>query len=233
MSRNITPRPIRAQGARDSHGRILGRGAGALYVHLHREAGLAHRHYVLRPWQVRVLSIVTSWPMLVLYVIGIASWGWLGSQAARVPILQVQVASLTADAMRLDTLTATLTELQERYDHVQRLLGAASSGTSRESTRPRTPAPAPVRPAGESARAAASSDTTGVRRGGATTSSAPVDTAAARRRAVADSTAKKAAADSAAKQKAAADSAARRRAAADSATRRAASDTTSWNERFV
>ncbi len=187
MSRNVTPRPVRAQGARDAHGRILGRGAGSLYVHLHREAGLAHRHYVLRAWQVRLLAILTSWPMLILYIVGIASWGWLASQAARVPILQLQVSSLTADARRLDTLTATLTELQERYDHVQRLLSAASSGTTRESSRP----PAATPPAPRSNAASSSpTDTSGVGRSGAAATPRTATDSATRAKAVADSIAR-------------------------------------------
>ena len=152
MSRNITPRPIKAQGARDAHGRIFEGGAGSLYVHMHREAGLAHRHYVLKSWQVRVLGIVTSRPMLLLYVIAIASWGWLASQSARVPLLKQEIRTLTADARRLDTLTATLAELQGRYDHVQRLLSVASAGggaarsaatdTAKRAVRPDTIKPA-------------------------------------------------------------------------------------------
>jgi hypothetical protein len=128
VSRNITPRPIRAAGARDTHGRILDGNFGALYVHMHRESGLAHRHYVLKPWQVRVLSVVTSRPMLVLYVVAIVGWSWMASQAARVPLLKQEIATLTTDALRLDTLTATLAELQGRYDHVQRLLSVANAG---------------------------------------------------------------------------------------------------------
>lgn len=217
MSRNVTPRPVRAQGARDSHGRILGKGAGALYVHLHREAGLAHRHYVLRPWQVRLLAFVTSWPMLILYLVSIASWGWLASQAARVPILELQVTSLTADAMRLDTLTATLTELQERYDHVQRLLGTASSGSTRAPSQQQA-ATSASGPATTPPRVATTPDTAGVRRGGSAAVPSTAADSAARR---------KAAADSAAKVKAAADSAAKVKAVADSAARKALSDTTS------
>ncbi len=218
MSRNVTPRPVRAQGARDSHGRILGKGAGALYVHLHREAGLAHRHYVLRPWQVRLLAFVTSWPMLILYLVSIASWGWLASQAARVPILELQVTSLTADAMRLDTLTATLTELQERYDHVQRLLGTASSGSGRAPSPQQATTAASGTGATTPPRVATTPDTAGVRRGGSAAVPSTAADSAARRRA---------AADSAAKVKAAADSAAKRKAAADSAARKAPSDTSS------
>lgn len=127
MTRNITPRPIKASGARDAHGRIFERGAGALYVHMHREAGLAHRHYVLQPWKVRVLAVMTARPMLVLYVVALASWGWVAGQASRVPLLQQQITRLTADAQRLDTLTATLALLQARYDQVQGMLSAANA----------------------------------------------------------------------------------------------------------
>lgn len=125
--RNITPRPVKASGARDAHGKIFERGAGALYVHLHREAGLAHRHYVLQPWKVRILAIVTSRPMLVLYLVALGSWGWVAGQAARVPLLQQQISRLTADAQRLDTLTATLALLQSRYEQVQEMLSAANA----------------------------------------------------------------------------------------------------------
>ncbi len=131
MTRRDTPRPIKATGARDAHGRILDAEGGALYVHLHRESGLAHRHYVLRPWKVRFLAVVTSRLMLVLYVVGVVTWGWMATQAARVPMLRQEIARLTHDAGRLDTLSATLTELQMRYEQVQRMLGAA---TARQAT---------------------------------------------------------------------------------------------------
>ncbi len=126
MSRHPTPRPVKASGARDAHGRILGGDAGALYVHMHRENGLAHRHYVLRPWQVRLLAIVVSRPMLLLYVVGLVTWYWMAGQAAQVPFLRQEIAHLTQDAQRLDTLTAQLNELRARYEQVQRLLSAAS-----------------------------------------------------------------------------------------------------------
>ena len=127
MARNITPRPIRASGARDAHGRILDPSSGSLYVHMHRENGLAHRHYVLKVWQVRFLAVFLSRPMLVLYLIGLLTWGWMASQAAKVPMLQQRIGELTKDAERLDTLTATLTELQARYAQVQQMLGGRSA----------------------------------------------------------------------------------------------------------
>lgn len=127
MARNITPRPIKASGARDAHGRILDPSSGSLYVHMHRENGLAHRHYVLKVWQVRFLAVFLSRPMLVLYLVGLLTWGWMASQAAKVPMLQQRIGELTKDAERLDTLTATLTELQARYAQVQQMLGAKSA----------------------------------------------------------------------------------------------------------
>ncbi len=127
MSRNITPRPIRASGARDAHGRILDPSSGALYVHMHRENGLAHRHYVLKPWQVRFLAVFLSRPMLAIYFVALLLWGWMAGQAIQVPILQQRIGELTKDSERLDTLTATLEELQARYAQVQRMLGAAKT----------------------------------------------------------------------------------------------------------
>lgn len=125
MARNITPRPLKASGAHDAHGQILDPYAGALYVHMHRENGLAHRHYVLKVWQVRFVSIVLSRPMLALYLVGFLLWGWMATQSVQVPLLQRRITELTKDAERLDTLTARLTELQARYAQVQQMLGAA------------------------------------------------------------------------------------------------------------
>jgi hypothetical protein len=122
-----TPREVKATGARHAHGHILDGEGGALYVHLHRESGLAHRHYVVRPWQVRLLAVLTARPMLVVYVVAILSWGWMAGQAARVPLLQQEISRLEVDAQRLDTLSATLAQLQARYDQVQRMLSAASA----------------------------------------------------------------------------------------------------------
>lgn len=143
---NPTPRQVKATGARQAHGHILHEDGGALYVHLHRESGLAHRHYVLRPWQVRTLAIVTSRPLLVVYVLALVTWGWMASQAARVPLLQQRIVQLENDAQRLDTLSATLAQLQARYEQVQRMLSAATlqqaQAAARDSIVPAPPTPA-------------------------------------------------------------------------------------------
>lgn len=123
---NPTPRQVKATGARHAHGHILDRDGGALFVHLHRESGLAHRHYVLRPWQVRTFAILTSRPLLLVYLLAVVTWGWMAGQAARVPVLQQRIVQLETDAQRLDTLSATLAQLQARYEQVQRMLSAAT-----------------------------------------------------------------------------------------------------------
>lgn len=125
MSRNLTPRPVKAAGAKDAHGSIFDPSAGALYVHMYRESGLAHRHYVLRSWQVRVLAVVLSRPMLLLYVVAVVTWGWMASQAARVPLLQARVVQLTRESEKIDTLNAQLTKLTAQYVQVQQMLGGA------------------------------------------------------------------------------------------------------------
>ena len=145
MSHAPTPRQVKAAGARAAHGHILDAEGGALYVHLHRESGLAHRHYVLRPWQVRAAAVLTSRPMLLIYVFAMVTWGWMAGQAARVPILSQEITALRADSERLDTLSATLQELQARYDQVQRMLSAATAqqaaAAGRETTGTRPPTP--------------------------------------------------------------------------------------------
>lgn len=135
MNRNPTPREVKAAGARTAHGRILDAEGGALYVHLHRESGLAHRHYVLRPWHVRSLAILTSRPALLLVAVAVLTWGWMAGQAARVPLLRQEVVRLQEDQRRLDTLSATLAQLQARYEQVQRMLSAATAQQALASAR--------------------------------------------------------------------------------------------------
>lgn len=168
MSRNLTPRPIKATGAREAHGRILDPSSGQLYVHMHRERGLSHRHYVLHGWQVRLLNLALSWPMRIIYVIALVTWGWMASQAARVPFLVGEVNTLRKEAERLDTLTATLGALQARYEQVQRLMGAAKAAPESEaksknadaSAKPATtPASSPTANTNASAATAPRSDT--------------------------------------------------------------------------
>lgn len=106
----------------DGHGELFARELGAMIVHVQRETGLAHRTYVLRPWQVPIARAATSrWTWLVL-IGGVVSWGVFAVQAARIPLLNTRIAQLERDALRLDTLQQTLRELQSRYEQVQSML---------------------------------------------------------------------------------------------------------------
>ena len=95
-----------------------------MYVHVQRENGLAHHTMVLRPWQVQALRVLTSKWFLITLAVGLTSWGYFAVQSARVPMLQWRIAHLEQDAQRIDSLQKTLTQLQSRYEQVQRMLSA-------------------------------------------------------------------------------------------------------------
>lgn len=113
------------RGTAAAHGRIFDAEGGALHVHLHRDHGLAHRHLVLSSWQIRALRVLFSRPVLVLLTVLLLSAGWIAGQAARVPLLQREVATLTKDLERVDSLTTRLEQLQANYQRLQAMLGAS------------------------------------------------------------------------------------------------------------
>ncbi len=119
----------RPDGPFRGHGNIFTPHAGSMLIHVHRESGLAHRTMRLEAWQVQALRLITSKWFALVFAVGVLSWGWFALQAARVPFLQQRITHMEEDAARLDTLQATLTRLQSRYDEVQRMFKAASVGT--------------------------------------------------------------------------------------------------------
>lgn len=114
------------------HGDVFADDMGAMIVHVQRENGLAHRTFVLRSWQVRLVRTLASrWSRLVLALL-VLSWGYLAFQTARVPLLTSRIADMEVDAVRLDTLQQTIRDLQARYDQVQAMLSqppAAAAGS--------------------------------------------------------------------------------------------------------
>jgi hypothetical protein len=98
-----------------------------MYVHVQRENGLAHHTLVLRPWQVQALRVLTSRWFLIALGVGLMSWGYFALQAARVPVLNWRITQLEQDAQRIDSLQKTLTQLQSRYEQVQRMLSAPAA----------------------------------------------------------------------------------------------------------
>lgn len=124
----------RRRSARASGG-LLAPESGSLYVHLQAENGVAHRTIRISPGRVRLLrSLFSPWGfVLVLALVG--SWVYFAVQSVRVPVLTQRVADLQAERARVDTLSAKLRDLQQRYDQVQRMLGvipadAGAAGTT-------------------------------------------------------------------------------------------------------
>jgi predicted PurR-regulated permease PerM len=93
---------------------------------------------VLSSWQIRALRILTSRPALALLTVLLFSVGWISGQAARVPLLKREVATLTTDLERVDSLTKTLEQLQANYERLQAMLGAGAAASD-----DRAPARAP------------------------------------------------------------------------------------------
>ena len=123
----MTTKKARKQPRAQHHGNIFSADSGSMYVHVQRENGLAHHTMVLRPWQVQALRVLTSRWFLVALAVAVASWGYFAVQSARVPFLQWRVTSLEHDAQRIDSLQKTLTQLQSRYQQVQRMLSAPAA----------------------------------------------------------------------------------------------------------
>jgi hypothetical protein len=129
--------PVAGLSPRQEHGDVFAPDMGAMIVHIQRETGLAHRTYVLRAWQVRAMRMATNrWAWFAAGV-ALVSWVFFAAQAVRVPLLTNRISSMERDAARIDTLEATLRELQSRYEQVQSMLsrapaqGAAPAGGSR------------------------------------------------------------------------------------------------------
>ena len=118
------------------HGDVFSRDSGSMLIHMQRESGLAHQTLTLRPWQVQVLRIVTSrWFFFVLATVAL-SWLYFAVQTARVPLLTTRISHLEQDARRLDTLQVRLTQLQARYDQVQKMLSTPGAAVTSVPTKP-------------------------------------------------------------------------------------------------
>ena len=110
----------------EEHGDVFGRGSGNMFIHVQRESGLAHRTLVLRPWQVQALRLVVSRWFAVALAVALLSWAYFALQTTRVPFLTRRITHLEQDAAKIDTLQATLEQLQRRYAQVQQMLSASA-----------------------------------------------------------------------------------------------------------
>jgi biotin carboxyl carrier protein len=113
------PSPEKSSG----YGNIYTPHAGSMIIHVQRESGLANRTIVLSQRQVRLLRRGSVAAAIILAA-GAISWFYLASQAARVPFLKHRVQTLQHDVRRLDTLQVALATLEDRFQQVQKMLGA-------------------------------------------------------------------------------------------------------------
>lgn len=132
------------------HGNVFGRGSGNMFIHVQRENGLAHHTLVLRPWQVQALRLVVSRWFAVAVSIAVLSWGYFAFETARVPFLTERITRLERDAAKIDTLQATLNQVQKRYDQVQQMLSASTRSTPNAAV---TSTPKPGAPKPDAAKA--------------------------------------------------------------------------------
>jgi murein DD-endopeptidase MepM/ murein hydrolase activator NlpD len=100
-----------------------------MIIHVQRESGLANRTIVLSQRQVKLLRR-GAYVLGTVLTIVLLSWFYLAAQAARVPFLTRRLQHLQHDVRRLDTLQAALTELEGRFQQVQRMLGASAIPTT-------------------------------------------------------------------------------------------------------
>src|SRR5688572_9304057 len=101
-----------------------------MIIQVQREGGLANRTIILGTNQVKLLRFFMSRLGKGVLVLVALSWVAFGIQTMRVPILNAKIRHLERDALRLDTLTHTLAQLQSQYDQVQVMLGARVAGTT-------------------------------------------------------------------------------------------------------
>jgi murein DD-endopeptidase MepM/ murein hydrolase activator NlpD len=101
-----------------------------MIIQVQREGGLANRTIILGTRQVKLLRFFMSRAGRVVLGLLAASWAFFGVQSVRVPALTAEIHKMEKDALRLDTLTRTLVQLQRQYDQVQLMLGARPAGTA-------------------------------------------------------------------------------------------------------
>jgi hypothetical protein len=117
------------------NGNIFARHSGSMIIHAQRENGLAHRTIVLHPWQVQVLWLLTSRWVIALTTVVVLGGGYLGIQAARVPVLLIRQRQMEQNYAQLDSLQRTVLLLQARYEQVQRMLAAPVAGEREKQAR--------------------------------------------------------------------------------------------------
>ena len=143
---NPNPNPDDAGG----YGNIYTPHAGSMIIQVQREGGLANRTIVIGTRRVKLLRFFMSRTGRLVLALLAASWIFFAFQAVRVPVLSLKIKHLERDALRVDTLQQTLSQLQRQYEQVQLMLGAGNASTEggTESVRLTTPTGWPLATAG-------------------------------------------------------------------------------------
>jgi hypothetical protein len=114
----------------EGYGNIYTPHAGSMIIQVQREHGLANRTIVLTPAQVRLLRSMASKKWLVVAALFVATWLWMVTDRAQELIARETAPSAAAQRARVDSLAQQLGELQQRYDHVSRMLGSPTSSAN-------------------------------------------------------------------------------------------------------
>lgn len=112
-----------------------------LTIIVHRDGALASRQVRLAGWVVRTLAVLGIAGALAVLVLVVA-YGPLVTAAARLPILEREIATLRAENARVTELARRLDEAEARYAHLRGMLGGgvaipelrADSGARRSSS---------------------------------------------------------------------------------------------------
>src|SRR3954447_17190558 len=94
----------------------------AYTIMVQRDGALESRTVRIPVWRVRV-GIGAAVGLLIVGVVGLASYGPVMRSAARVPGLERDIARLSADNARIIELSAAVDSLERRYAQVRRMIG--------------------------------------------------------------------------------------------------------------
>ncbi|MBM4192924.1 MAG: hypothetical protein FJ202_00895 [Gemmatimonadetes bacterium] len=125
--------------AHAGRGDVFAKDLGAMIVHVQREIGLAHQTFVLGQRQIFLVRLASQRWARWTAAAAVVLWMFTAAMAVRVPVLQARLSRVASDAARLDSLEATMVQLQARYDQLQGMLsrpGASAPAGTAAPTRP-------------------------------------------------------------------------------------------------
>ena len=105
------------------YGNIYTPHAGSMIIQVQRESGLANRTIILNERQVQLLRLIASRRGMFLMGLVAVSWLYFAVQSARIPMLTERLTTMEHESQKIDTLQIALTQLQQRYEQVSRMLG--------------------------------------------------------------------------------------------------------------